>query len=348
MESQYIFTGRDDYPSCHAVTLAALQDGSLAAAWFAGSKESAEDSAILGSIKPAGSPSWSPPSVWVNVHQRAAGNPRLFAGPDDNLWLIAPINYGTWCQGGSRLFLKRSPDGGHSWTDLELFWEQPGILGKNKPLRTRAGTWLVPVENEVTWSPGFLRSEDQGRHWQLIMIDCRERVIQPTVAERPDGSLLSLARSWEGFVYAMESRDDGKTWTQPQPTELPNNNSGIDMVGLSSGNLVLVYNRAGLGAGTRPDGQQAWGPRSPLNIALSSDGGHTWDHDRELEQGPATSDYAASLTNIAVPSAHEYSYPAVIARDGLIHAAYTHHRTAIKHVALTEAELQSSPAGPLE
>ena len=95
-------------------------------------------------------------------------------------------------------------------------------------------------------------------------------------------------------------------------------------------------------------GQQAWGPRSPLHIALSSDGGRTWPHDRQLEQGPAASDYAASLTNIAVPSVHEYSYPAVIEKDGQIHAAYTYHRTAIKHVTLSEAELQSLPAGPLE
>lgn len=63
-------------------------------------------------------------------------------------------------------------------------------------------------------------------------------------------------------VYRAESPDDGKTWTRPSKTTLPNNNSGIEASVLSSGNLAIVYNP------TTKD-------RNPLSVSLSDDQGES-------------------------------------------------------------------------
>ena len=80
-------------------------------------------------------------------------------------------------------------------------------------------------------------------------------------------------------------------------------------VTLKDGRQLLVFNNT-------PKG------RSPLNVAVSSDG-QNWDVVLTLEDQPG-----------------EYSYPAVIqAADGLVHTTYTYHRKSIKHVVIDPGKL---------
>lgn len=321
------------FPSCHAPSICELPDGALLLSFYAGEYEGAPDQVILGARYDRRRGVWSEPAVWVHVAHRATVNPRVFVGPDGAAWLVAPVNYGKrWCSGGTYLFLKRSTDGGHTWTDLELMVERKGLLGKNKPL-VEGEFILLPVEWEATWSAAFLRSEDGGGTWEIVGDLGRAagaRLIQPAVVRLPDGRLLAYMRSQEGRIFSSYSTDDGRSWSTPEPTSLPNPNSGIDMVRLRSGNLVLVYNPTEprprpeklhpAWPRSMPTGFEVWGPRTPLVAALSEDGGRTWPRRLVLEDG-----------------AGEYSYPAVIqAQDGTIHVAYTYRREAIKHVAFSE------------
>ncbi|RLE37017.1 hypothetical protein DRJ23_06510, partial [Candidatus Acetothermia bacterium] len=224
-----------------------------------------------------------------------------------------------------------------SWTDLELLVETKGLLGRNKPFH-EDGVWILPVEWERAWSAAFLRSTDDGETWEIIGDLGRAagaHLIQPTVIRRSNGALLAYMRSQEGYIYRSESRDLGETWTVPVPTSLPNNNSGIDMVRLRSGLLALVHNPVGLppappGLDERwparmPVGFDRWGPRSPLVVSFSPDDGDTWPWSVTLEEGPG-----------------EYSYPTVIqGRDGTLHITYTYRRAAIRHVEITEAEVEA-------
>ena len=60
-----------------------------------------------------------------------------------------------------------------------------------------------------------------------------------------DGTLVALFRSrWADAIYRSMSTDDGQTWTAPQPTELPNNNSSIQFVVLPGDRLALVFNQS--------------------------------------------------------------------------------------------------------
>ena len=58
-----------------------------------------------------------------------------------------------------------------------------------------------------------------------------------------------------------DSLDNGVTWTQAHYLDLPNNNSGIDVIKLKDGRIVMIYNDTSDG-------------RSPLNLAISKDGEH--------------------------------------------------------------------------
>jgi predicted neuraminidase len=129
---------------------------------------------------------------------------------------------------------------------------------------------------------------------------------QPTVIQRNDGSLLTLMRN-DGHVLKSESADNGRTWSDPMPTEIPNPDAGIAMRKLDSGSVVLVCN----------DTDSA---RTPLSILRSTDDGRTWEAPMRLEVNPG-----------------EYSYPCVIqTKDGRIHVSYTFRRYTIKHVEMNE------------
>src|SRR5437762_3423953 len=68
-------------------------------------------------------------------------------------------------------------------------------------------------------------------------------IIQPTLFETADWTMVALCRSRGlGAVCRAESKDGGETWSPARPTELPNPNSGIDLVRTAQGELYLAYN----------------------------------------------------------------------------------------------------------
>uniref|UniRef100_UPI001495CCE0 exo-alpha-sialidase n=1 Tax=Streptomyces niveus TaxID=193462 RepID=UPI001495CCE0 len=165
-------------------------------------------------------------------------------------------------------------------------------------------------------------------------------------------------------VYVSRSADGGESWSEPEPGELPNNNSSVQYVPLADGRLALVLNNSsaadstarrvslydeiddeGLASGGPADqvpasqahfaagggtGTAFWGaPRAPLTLALSADGGRTWPVMRDLETGDGH-----CLTNNSRDKLNrEFSYPTILqGADGTLHIAYTYWRQAIKYV----------------
>ena len=336
MRAEIAIAPPDSHPSCHASSICETASGDLLVCCFAGQYEGAPDQAILGASLRHGEAGWSKPTIWVDVVNRAAGNPRVFRAPDgDGLWLVAPINYGAWCSGGTRLFLKRSYDEGREWSDLELIDCPAGILGKNKPLIEQS-LCILPVEYEVPWSACFLRTRDAGRSWEVCGNLGEEEgahLIQPAIVRLQDRRLAAFMRSQEDWVFVSFSDDDGTSWSRPSVTPIPNNNSGIDVCLLRSGRLLLVCNPVASGDAPEkldpawplamPVSFDRWGQRTPLAVVVSEDGGVTWNQALRLEEGRGV-----------------YSYPAIMeGNDGAIHITYTHERTSIKHVELSEEEL---------
>lgn len=67
--------------------------------------------------------------------------------------------------------------------------------------------------------------------------------VHMNIEKLDDGTLLALFRSrWADSTYSSHSTDGGRTWSNPIPTELPNNNSSIQFTKLNNGHLALVFN----------------------------------------------------------------------------------------------------------
>jgi len=119
-------------------------------------------------------------------------------------------------------------------------------------------------------------------------------------------------RSTEGAIYRSDSQDGGLTWCEAYPTELPNNNSGLDLVRMDQGILALVYNPV------RTEEGKKKGPRTPLVLRLSEDNGKTWGDELLLDEGIS-----------------QYSYPAIIASGNDLMITYTWRRERIAFYHLT-------------
>ena len=310
VQSEFIFDTAP-FPSCHASTICE-SGGKLVAAWFGGKREGADDVGIWVSRKD--DKSWSAPVEVAKGHDikgkvLPCWNPVLFQKPGGPLLLFYKVgpNPDSWWG-----MLRTSTDGGTTWSDETQLPEH--ILGpiKDKPTLLKDGTLLCPSSTEDHgWQIHMEFLNSDGKTWQKTqpLNDPKEAgLIQPTILVHGD-QLQLLARSRQKFIYTAWSKDNGRTWTKPTPTELPNPNSGIDAVTLKDGRSIVVYNHTPRG-------------RSPLNAAVCKDG-NSWKNVLTLEDQPG-----------------EYSYPAVIqTSDGLVHITYTWKRVKVKHVVIDPTKL---------
>lgn len=307
------------FAQCHASTIAETKEG-LVAAWFGGTREKNPDVEIWLSRHEDGR--WSEPvSVGTGVQNERlrypCWNPVLFAAPDGKLLLFYKVgpSPSTWWG-----MLATSDDGGRTFGEAKRLPEEIAGPIKNKPVLLDDGRLLCGSSSEDEgWRVHMETTKDWGNTWSRtdVLNDGRDvRAIQPTILVHSPERLQILCRNGRGTrILTAHSDDAGKTWSALEPTELPNPNSGIDAVTLADGRHLLVYNHTTRG-------------RSPLNVAVSSDG-KAWQAALALETEPG-----------------EYSYPAVIqTSDGLVHVTYTWKRTRVRHVVLDPTRLEPKPLG---
>lgn len=309
-EREWIFTEKPT-DSCHASTVLPLDNGTVVAAWFAGTSESDDDVKILTSVRGTDG-KWSSPlrvSADPNV---AHWNPVLFQNDDGTITLYFKVGKDTeyW-----KTYYSISTDGKNWSAPRELVpGDNSGGRGpvKNKPIRLKNGTILAPGSTEIdgNWKAFVDISNDNGKTWNRTSeIDSsvlglfKVPMIQPTLWESKDGSVHMFTRTKLGKIYRSDSYDGGITWCRAYATNLPNNNSGIDLDTDSSGRIFLVYNPVGIP-----------GIRTPLTLAVSLDDGKTFTKIKTFETGLA-----------------EYSYPAVVVKGDTIHITYTYERDYIAY-----------------
>jgi predicted neuraminidase len=215
--------------------------------------------------------------------------------------------------------LTTSDDGGRTWGEHRRLPD--GILGpvKNRPVQLADGSILCGSSSEHDgWRVHLEWTPDLGRTWHVtgpLNHGDEFGAIQPGMVQldRTGRKLLILCRSREGRIVESRSDDAGRSWTPLEATSLPNPNSGLDAVALADGRALVVYNHTPRG-------------RSPLNVAVSSDG-RNWQAAVVLEDQPG-----------------EYSYPAVIqTADGKVHVTYTWKRQKVRHVVLNPEAFRLRP-----
>lgn len=329
------------FHNCHASTIVNVPGtGRLLVAFFAGDKEGSGNTAIWLAEKETNR--WQNIRPIVEKQDVAHWNPVLHVdNVTGKIWLFykAGADVHQWTT-----HYVTSIDGGKNWSEsspLVAGDNTPRGPVKNKVLVMSNGEWLAPgsVEDNQYWDAFVDISNDSGEHWQRVDIPLEHRqevasnqdvwqglkndalwetdlarvfkwdgIIQPTLWESQSGHVHAMMRSSRNYIYRSDSEDYGRSWCPAYQTVLPNNNSGIDIITLEDGLLVLVYNPV----------SGNWSRRYPISISVSSDNGNTWSEPLDLLDGEG-----------------EFSYPAIIAEHGTLHITYTWNRKNIVYQQLS-------------
>mmetsp|Transcript_4802 Transcript_4802/g.8266 ORF Transcript_4802/g.8266 Transcript_4802/m.8266 type:complete len:412 (+) Transcript_4802:1265-2500(+) len=181
-----------------------------------------------------------------------------------------------WAPGGDILVVK-SLDG-ITWGPPVSIYKQkddesgiPKVIA-NQPEVTANGKQMVlpywkerPAQTTCATTghatAGVLVADTGGSEWKAYgEITSRGTwLIEGTIARRPDGKLLQLFRTKKGAIFQSVSPDGGRSWGTVTSLGLPNPNSKIDALRLSTGELVLCYNDS-------PN------QRNRMRVAISADG----------------------------------------------------------------------------
>lgn len=312
----------------HPASITVLANGDLYLAYYCGSGEYANDTAVFGARLPKGQTQWTTPVSIASVPFRSVGNPVVWQAADGKVWLFYVVRYGaTWST--SLIQTKISSDGAKTWSDPMIVTMTQGMMVRSQPVNLANGDILLPAYHETghdTESVGpdscslFFRFDSKKHTWtETNRITSRIGNIQPAVAKLSDDHLVCYCRRGgdysarpDGRIVRSESRDGGRTWSAGTETEFKNPNAAVDFLRLKSGNLLLIYN-------------DSLGERTPLTAAISTDGDKSYPHRRNLIEGKDG----------------DYGYPyAVQTADGKIHLIFTAHgRSTIYHAVFEEKDV---------
>ena len=182
----------------------------------------------------------------------------------------------------------RSADGGRSWEPAYKASVSPLRYGQpvDGVLELPNGTLLMAVlgqlnarsyhAEEEPWRCALLRSDNRGldwEHWSTIAFDPAGIISfdEPALSRTRDGVLVCMMRtehqprSRHQHLWIAHSRDDGESWSRPEPTRLWG--YPADLTLLRDGRMLCTYGYR------RPP----WGVR----CCISEDGLH-WDPENEF------------------------------------------------------------------
>ncbi len=343
----------------HAAFLA-WRDGGLDCLWFGGTLEGKSDICIhRAALGPDG---WRKAEQVSDDPENSEQNPVQFTTGDGRTLVFHTSQPG----GNQDACVVRMREAGKAPRTLSL----PAGTFIRAPLFVRAdGSWLLPLFRCVArpgqkWTgshdtAAVAISSDRGVSWREVDVPGSIGCVHMTIVPLGGNRLAAFFRRRQAdFVHRTESADGGESWSVPEATDVPNNNSSIAVVRLSDGRIAMACNPVNAAMSSdrraslydelgedddRPNAEggcnPVWGvPRAPMTLCISTDEGRTFPRRIMVEDGPGT-----CLSNNSLDGKNrEMSYPALIeGPDGTLDLAYTYHRRAIKHVRLSRDWLEA-------
>lgn len=341
------------FPSAHSSNLLNLSNGDLLCAYYSGRWEDKSDVAIVISRLAKGSDQWTKPEVIAQQAGVAFENPVLFEPRPGQLWLFYTSQVAEAGQTSAQVFYRTSHDNGKSWSGGAVLFAKAGSFDRQR-LVVSGNEWFFPMyytpRSDADHYSSVQISTDNGNHWKECVVADSNGLVQPDLVElSPHHFTLFFRSRFADWVYVSHS-ENGCSWTTPQPTQVPNNNSSIQVTGLRNGHLIMAFNNI---QATTTRGKPTDYARFPLSVALSVDGGRTWTWVRDVDIGQDVPQEKVPTTMAGVDVSSEqkaffqhlfdYSYPSITETpDGTIHMSYTFRRRTIKYARFNESWIKGA------
>ena len=313
--------------SVHAASLIALNDGTLRAFWFAGSREGASDVVINSAVFDPHAGLWSAPTVIIDRvgaekglarYIAKLGNPVPSRMSDGRLQLFfVTVSIGGWA--GSSISTMISADEGLTWTRPERLITSPllnlSTLVKSPALQFSDGRLGLPAYHEWIGRFGeFLRVETTQVIDKRRMSSGRG-AIQPVILVNNPQTATALFRQTRSSGQAKNipvslTQNAGQSWQQSEDLAIANPNSALAGLTLKNGIRLLALNNIEAG-------------RYRLVLLMKQAQTEQWQVIQVLEDDEA-------LPN---EQRKEFSYPYLVSADGKdAHLVYTWDRKKIRHI----------------
>lgn len=154
----------------------------------------------------------------------------MIVQPDGSLLMVRALEFG-WRGGGSpNLQICRSTDGGKTWQLSEgvVDWDYTAF-GEISAIRLKDNRLLAALRRQIpnTHGEGFedtvlTESSDDGAHWSKPRVMVNTAEVHVFLTELHDGRILATYSNYHlpWGVYAILSRDGGRTWDRDHPIQL--------------------------------------------------------------------------------------------------------------------------------
>jgi predicted neuraminidase len=351
----------------HASCVVELKDGSLLAAWYAGSGErTADDVVIEGAWLGKGKEAWGPKFLMADTPGYPDCNPALFAAPDHSLWLFWPTILDHRWEGALLKYARCEQPTGEP---VPFKMPAPGIL------HITPKDFTAAVEEAI----GALSDDDKSKYHRMLD-ETKKRAadllyqrlgwmprVHPLVLPSGRWILPLYSDTFNCSIMAI-SDDRGDTWSASKPL-LGFGNIQASLVRKNDGTLAAFMRDNGphhrIRLSSSGDDGVSWSPvvdspfpnpgagieairlanghwaliyndlpkgRHSLAVSLSDDQGTTWKWTRHVV--------------VAEPGKGSFHYPSMLeSLDGLIHVTYTDsgpgRGSTISHARFSEAWIKA-------
>ena len=338
IDRKWVVEWFDERQCYHMPSLTLADNGNLLAVWNGGFLQwngdpMGRDAKDWVSVLEPGAKEWSNPDAVGCDIRYCCHDPVFLKNKKGEIILLfakfldTEVNFTTWCNGRDELWTRKTKDGGRTWEPAQPAGIQSGHASNDSVLLDDGTIVFASTSSELPDKYfGAVRiylSHDDGETWEkgpILSADDGNLIREPALCLRPDGTIRMFTRTCPGSTgwgagvkslvsYTAESRDGGKTWTQPVPTHILNNESKIDVISWDKDTILMAYNDTPVAD---------WHERSPLTLAYSKDEGKTWKNLIELAAAPGNKCQPAMCRD----------------RDGRLNVVYMNRHTAIEHLVL--------------
>lgn len=222
--------------------------------------------------------------------------------------LVVPANFAAKVKEAVEPFVKEEGRVGDWAKDSikrgnDKYFSRMGWMTRAHPTELPGGRIIVPLYSDGYSFSLMAITDDFGKTWRTSDPLVGRGNIQPSIARRKDGTLVTYMRD-NGpppkRLHMSESKDNGISWSPVVDTDISNPGSGSEVIVLRDGTWALVNNDLERG-------------RHSLAITLSDDEGRTWKWKRHIE------------LDARAEKPSSFHYPSIIqAKDGMIHVSYSY------------------------